>query len=532
MPLEQGSSQKAISANIATEVAAGKSQEQAVAIALHTAKDGLPITREAAGVVFLAAGRVLLLRRSDGGLWGLPGGGTEDGETPYMTAAREVLEETGHTIDPLAGQVTQVAVVDNPDGCRFTCYSQSLPEVFPVTMCTESDGVLWQPLEEVPNLPLFMCTGELISLSLSAVAMDYADTARETDINGYVTIPRNPISKVGVFPYAGKSIPGADPNSVVMVYRPAEELSDPATIDSFKLTPWVNDHTMLGIGGTDAAAKGVQGVIGQDVVFEGDTLYGNLKVFSEEHANRINDGKTPLSLGYRCRYEYAPGVFDGQSYTHVQRSIRGNHIASVNDGRMGPEVAVLDHFSFTLDAKDVQMAEANDKPEDGGAMTMAEAAAALKQIVPQIAALQAAVAAITNSAGAAEQVPEADKAPATEAAPVDTAAMDAAIEKRVAAGVTAALANIQARDKLAARLSQHVGAFDHSDMTHAQVVAYGVDKLGIKSAPAGSEAIYLDAFLAAKPVARGAAMTVAADAADTASEVPAFLKDCGIVAGV
>jgi hypothetical protein len=39
MPLEQGNSKEAISHNIETEVAAGKPQKQAVAIALHTAKD-------------------------------------------------------------------------------------------------------------------------------------------------------------------------------------------------------------------------------------------------------------------------------------------------------------------------------------------------------------------------------------------------------------------------------------------------------------------------------------------------------------
>lgn len=37
MPLEKGKSRKAISRNIKTEMAAGKKQSQAVAIALHVA---------------------------------------------------------------------------------------------------------------------------------------------------------------------------------------------------------------------------------------------------------------------------------------------------------------------------------------------------------------------------------------------------------------------------------------------------------------------------------------------------------------
>ena len=174
-------------------------------------------------------------------------------------------------------------------------------------------------------------------------------TARLYDLNGWFEVPRNPISKVGVFPYLGRSIgaggpkfPEGDPDKIYMVYRPAEELSDPEAIASFRLTPFVDEHTMLGSeaeGLTPPEQKGVHGVLGENVVFENGVLYSNLKVFSEALAARLNSGKKEVSCGYRCAYDFTPGTFEGQPYDAVQRTIRGNHLALVDEGRMGPDVA-------------------------------------------------------------------------------------------------------------------------------------------------------------------------------------------------
>ena len=44
-------------------------------------------------------GQILLMRRSDNGHWGLPGGYVEPGESVQSAAQREVLEETGCEIE-------------------------------------------------------------------------------------------------------------------------------------------------------------------------------------------------------------------------------------------------------------------------------------------------------------------------------------------------------------------------------------------------------------------------------------------------
>jgi 8-oxo-dGTP diphosphatase len=55
----------------------------------------------AGGAVIREDGRMLALRRADNGEWVLPGGIVELDEDPRDTVRREVLEETGVTVEPV-----------------------------------------------------------------------------------------------------------------------------------------------------------------------------------------------------------------------------------------------------------------------------------------------------------------------------------------------------------------------------------------------------------------------------------------------
>jgi 8-oxo-dGTP pyrophosphatase MutT (NUDIX family) len=52
--------------------------------------------------IFNDAGEILLIRRKDNGLWAMPGGIFEVGETPAEGVCREAWEETGLAVEPVA----------------------------------------------------------------------------------------------------------------------------------------------------------------------------------------------------------------------------------------------------------------------------------------------------------------------------------------------------------------------------------------------------------------------------------------------
>jgi 8-oxo-dGTP pyrophosphatase MutT (NUDIX family) len=62
----------------------------------------LVMSPSVAAIIRDPAGRILFLVRADNGLWDLPAGAVDPGETPAQAIVREVREETGLIVEPTA----------------------------------------------------------------------------------------------------------------------------------------------------------------------------------------------------------------------------------------------------------------------------------------------------------------------------------------------------------------------------------------------------------------------------------------------
>lgn len=397
---------------------------------------------------------------------------------------------------------------------------------------------------------------------------DQDRSGRIYDSNGWAEIKDNPISKVGVFEYSGAQIghEGLDPDKIYKVYRPEEELASEETIASFRLVPWTDDHAMLGAeddGLLPAEKKGVHGVIGENVHFEDGYLKANLKVFSHQLASLIDEGKKELSIGYRCLYDAQAGVYNGESYDFIQRNIRGNHLALVEEGRAGHDVAVLDAFKFTFDAKGLVMPDMNMEKEnaatEGEVMTLEECSAAIKELMMMMrnkvadeenpeskekvrheGDAEGEYKDFVNKADVVEDADEdkekdkkkedaEDEDESKSDGDKDKPGMDEKLKsmsreiKLLKSGMDtkSLLVEISRRNNLADRLSNFIGTFDHAQSTFDEVAKYGVKKLGLKCKPGHEESI-LEGYLAAART--NVPAKFANDSKVESSCVDAFLK--------
>ena len=98
-----------------------------------------------------AGGAILLMQRADNGCWGLPGGHVEPGESVAQATVREVLEETGCTVE--VGRL--IGAYSDP--ARQTVESSSGERAQLVNLCFEARVLDTQGAPTTPEETL--CTG-------------------------------------------------------------------------------------------------------------------------------------------------------------------------------------------------------------------------------------------------------------------------------------------------------------------------------------------------------------------------------------
>ena len=316
---------------------------------------------------------------------------------------------------------------------------------------------------------------------------------RVVDINGWITIKDNPILKAGVFPYLGSEIGQGEPSRVYKVLRSEEELSKPETIKSFELVPLINEHFVLGELGTDTDDKSIDGIVGESIYFEAPYLKSNIKVFGKHIKKLIEVGKIELSAGYSCKY--IP-VENNPDYDFIQTDIRANHLALVEAGRNGSDVAVQDSLNFTLDSKELlmnledilaQISALSDEDKAKLLATLKPAEEEKKEVGKEVAKDEEKE--IAKEVGKEVATDTEKKEVAKDAEnPVDVEA----IKQEAVKEVMSELAEVK---EIANDLTEVIGEIPPVAMdSKANLVAYGLDKLKIK-AKKGEELATLRGYL-------------------------------------
>lgn len=151
------------------------------------------------------------------------------------------------------------------------------------------------------------------------------------------------ITRVGVFKYRNRD------GSTRRELRLPDEVFTRDALESFALAPLTNNHPKEALTSNNTAKHQVGTITNprQDA----DQVAARVQVTEQRTIDDIDGGKTQLSCGYTADVENTPGVTsgipgveDGLRYDAIQRNIRGNHVALVDVGRAGPDVALrLDH---------------------------------------------------------------------------------------------------------------------------------------------------------------------------------------------
>lgn len=147
------------------------------------------------------------------------------------------------------------------------------------------------------------------------------------------------VARIGVQDYLGTD------GNVQREFRPPAEVFRSDSQQSFKNIPVVVNHPDEPLV-TSVNAKALSvGFVGENINVDGEWLVMPITITDADAVKRVQGGMNQLSAGYTLDVVASPGVYMGEEYDAIQTSIRGNHVAIVEDARAG------DMARLNLDSK-------------------------------------------------------------------------------------------------------------------------------------------------------------------------------------
>lgn len=320
----------------------------------HEQKDAAMPSVTAAGIVYTAAGRVLLLKRADG-TWGIVAGKSEGSETPPETAAREAMEEIGTAPEGKTLWSVQMPRHDGPGD--FRAYAVQLDEEFAPSLNDEHTGWGWFEGNKLPS-PLFPGTADVLdrfTMNMGGICQKMADgtyTSPQRFMN--VTLFAMRISGTG-WAYRGG-------DRQEYAYRSRDDWLTPEVMQACQGMPVVLEHPEETPVITDAFYR--ERSVGQVVLpyIRGDELWAIVRIQNRAVAKALTDEQWSTSPGVLTGKDSVsrPLGQDGTTLLLEGAPFHPDHLAIVSAGvwdKYGPPTGI--DSSLSRQDGDTHMADLN-----------------------------------------------------------------------------------------------------------------------------------------------------------------------------
>jgi len=171
----------------------------------------------------------------------------------------------------------------------------------------------------------------------------YKITQREFTDEGFLRVPGK-VARTGIQQYLACELGlDGDPNRIVNVYRPEEEVFNADSLASFDGVDITLQHpdTLVDSNNYSRVSKGV--VRGSGTRTDDNFVQCNLLIKAKDTVDAVLNGTCELSAGYTATYDDTPGnAPDGTPYQFRQTNIRINHVAVVDRARAGSTARIFD----------------------------------------------------------------------------------------------------------------------------------------------------------------------------------------------